>query len=89
MHRFHACGPKGAQPGIVSAAYRQFHNYSIGNQLLAWSQCIQRGIRPGPLATFPKYKELGRYVRKGASDCALPAGDREANTATGRRNGRR
>jgi len=65
MHRFHACGPKGAQPGIVSAAYRQFHNYSIGNQLLAWSQCIQRGIRPGPLATFPKYKELGRYVRKG------------------------
>jgi antirestriction protein ArdC len=52
-------------PGIVSAAYRQFHNYSIGNQLLAWSQCIQRGIQPGPLATFPKWKELGRYVRKG------------------------
>ena len=53
------------EPGIVSAAYRQFHNYSIGNQLLAWSQCLARGIQPGPMATYPKWRELGRHVRKG------------------------
>ena len=52
------------EPGILSAAYRQFHAYSIGNQLLAWSQCLTRGIRPGPMATFPKWQELGRHVRK-------------------------
>ncbi len=25
------------EPGILSAAYKQFHSYSLGNQLLAWS----------------------------------------------------
>jgi antirestriction protein ArdC len=53
------------EPGIVSGAYSAFHNYSFGNQLLAWGQCMQRGITPGPLATFPRWKSLGRYVRKG------------------------
>ena len=48
------------EPGILSAAYRQFHNYSLGNQLLAWAQCQQRGIPPGPMATFPRWKDLGR-----------------------------
>ncbi len=28
-------------------------------------QCFQRGIQPGPLATFPKWKDLGRHVKKG------------------------
>ena len=60
-----------SEPGIVSSAYRQFHNFSIGNQLLAWSQCLTRGIQPGPLATFPKWKELGRYVRKGEKAIVL------------------
>jgi antirestriction protein ArdC len=59
------------EPGILSNAYRQFHNYSIGNQLLAWSQCLERGIQPGPMATFPKWKELGRYVRKGEKAIVL------------------
>src|SRR5579871_5303818 len=53
------------EPGIILAAYRQFHNYSLGNQLLAWSQCVQRGITPGPIATFMGWKEKGRHVRKG------------------------
>lgn len=53
------------EPGILSAAYSAFHNYSIGNQLLAWSQCLARGIQPGPMARFPKWKQIGRYVRKG------------------------
>ena len=34
------------EPGIISTAYQQFHNYSLGNQLLAWSQCLERGIQP-------------------------------------------
>jgi hypothetical protein len=59
------------EPGTISNAYRQFHNYSIGNQLLAWSQCLGRGIQPGPMATFPRWKELGRYVRKGEKAITL------------------
>ena len=52
------------EPGILSDAYRQFHNYSIGNQLLAWSQCFGRGIQLGPMATFPRWKELGLDGKK-------------------------
>jgi hypothetical protein len=59
------------EPGILSSAYRAFHNYSIGNQLLAWAQCMTRGIQPGPIATFQRWKELGRYVRKGEKAITL------------------
>ena len=58
-------------PGVISNAYQQFHNYSIGNQLLAWAQCIERGIKPGPMATFVRWKELGRHVRKGQKALVL------------------
>jgi antirestriction protein ArdC len=54
-----------SEPGIISKAYSQFHNYSMGNQLLAWVQCLQREIPIGPIATFPRWKELGRHVKKG------------------------
>jgi hypothetical protein len=59
------------EPGILSNAYRQFHGYSIGNQLLALSQCLGRGIQPGPIATFQRWKELGRYVRRGEKAITL------------------
>ena len=59
------------EPGTISTAYQQFHNYSIGNQLLAWSQCRSRNIAAGPMATFPKWKALGRYVRKGEKALVL------------------
>jgi antirestriction protein ArdC len=59
------------EPGIISSAYSQFHSYSLGNQLLAWSQCLVRGLRPGPLATFPRWKELGRHVRRGEKALTL------------------
>ena len=59
------------EPGIVSSAYRQFHSYSVGNMLLAWSQCMARAIQPGPIATFQRWKELGRYVRKGEKAITL------------------
>ena len=47
------------KPGYIHEAYSRFDNYSLGNQLLALFQCFERGIQPGPLATFPKWKELG------------------------------
>lgn len=53
------------EPGVISGAYTAFHPYSIGNQLLAWAQCVERGLTPGPLATYPRWKALGRWVRKG------------------------
>jgi antirestriction protein ArdC len=60
-----------SDPGVLSAAYRQFHNYSLGNQLLAWSQCLSRGMQPGPLATYPRWRELGRQVRRGEKAITL------------------
>ena len=59
------------EPGILAQAYRQFHTYSLGNQLLAMVQCHQRGIEPGPMATYPRWQELGRHVRKGQKALTL------------------
>lgn len=59
------------EPGVISTAYCRFHSYSLGNQLLALAQCEARGIEPGPLATFPRWKDLGRYVRKGEKALTL------------------
>lgn len=59
------------EPGTISAAYSQFHNYSLGNVLLAAFQCHARGIPLGPLATFPRWKELGRHVKKGEKAITL------------------
>lgn len=58
-------------PGTISAAYTAFHNYSFGNQLLAMGQCAARNIPLGPIATFPKWKDLGRFVRKGEKAIVL------------------
>jgi antirestriction protein ArdC len=58
-------------PGIVSRAYSAFHGYSIGNQLLALVQCAERGIAPGPIATFMGWKDKARYVRKGEKAITL------------------
>lgn len=71
------------EPGTISSAYRAFHNYSFGNQLLAWAQCVQRGIAPGPIATFQRWKELGRYVRKGEKAITLcrPVSVKKTRTA--------
>ncbi len=53
------------KPGYIHEAYSRFRNFSIGNQILALYQCVERSLPPGPLATFPKWKELGRHVKKG------------------------
>ncbi|MGH9242280.1 MAG: ArdC-like ssDNA-binding domain-containing protein [Vicinamibacterales bacterium] len=32
---------------------------------------MERGIQPGPIATFPKWRELGRFVRRGEKAITL------------------
>jgi hypothetical protein len=59
------------KPGIISSAYRRFWNYSVGNQLLAWFQCLERGLELGPINTFMGWKECGRSVKKGAKALTL------------------
>ena len=53
------------KPGLIMDAYSAFHNYSIGNQILAIVQCQLRGLEPGPINTFPGWQALGRNVKRG------------------------
>src|SRR5438128_7615666 len=53
------------KPGLIMEAYSAFHNYSLGNQILALVQCQLRGLQPGPINTFPKWQERGRCVKRG------------------------
>ncbi|HEV7744081.1 MAG TPA: ArdC family protein [Pyrinomonadaceae bacterium] len=59
------------KPGSIMKAYTAFHNYSLGNQILAMVQCQMRGIELGPINTFPKWQDLGRHVTKGAKALTL------------------
>ena len=59
------------EPGTLSSAYQAFHAYSLGNQLLAMCQCQAKSLQPGPMATYPRWKELGRHVRKGEKALTL------------------
>ncbi len=54
------------RPGLILEAYSRFHGYSIGNRIAALFQCMERQIEPGPIATFTRWKELGRSVKKGS-----------------------
>lgn len=65
-------------PGRMLEAYPAFHAYSIGNQLLALSQCYQRGITPGPINTFHGWQAFGRAVKRGerALVLCMPVGGR-------------
>jgi hypothetical protein len=59
------------KPGMIMKAYSAFHNYSLGNQLLAFVQCEVRGIQAGPINTFPKWQDLKRHVKKGETALTL------------------
>jgi hypothetical protein len=59
------------KPGIISQAYSRFWNYSVGNQILAFFQCLERGIELGPIHTFGGWLNLGRHVRKGQKAITL------------------
>lgn len=60
-----------AEPGRISQAYTAFHTYSIGNQMLAYSQCAARGLDVAPIASFKRWQELGRQVKRGEKALAL------------------
>lgn len=53
------------EPGLLSDAYSRFWNYSIGNQLMALTQCQARQIEPGPINSFSGWRSLKRYPIKG------------------------
>lgn len=59
------------KPGVLSSAYSTFHNYSIGNQMLAWSQLAGRGLDLSPIATYKTWQGLGRQVKKGEKAISL------------------
>src|SRR6266850_2905163 len=54
-----------SKPGTLMRAYSLFWNYSLGNQILAFIQAKNRGIELGPIASFNRWKELGRHVKRG------------------------
>lgn len=58
-------------PGLMHDAYRAFHNFSIGNQMLAASQLRARGLPINPLATFKQWIDKGRAVKKGEKAISL------------------
>jgi antirestriction protein ArdC len=53
------------KPGRLLEAYSYFYNYSVGNQLLALSQCYHRNIQPGPISTYQGWLNLKRQVKRG------------------------
>lgn len=57
--------------GVLSACYSTFHNYSLLNQLLASSQLQARGQSIAPIASYKKWQDLGRQVKKGSKAIAL------------------
>lgn len=59
------------EPGILSKAYRRFHRFSLGNQLLAVIQLEERSMPLSPIASYSRWQELGRTVRKGEKALSL------------------
>lgn len=59
------------KPGVISKCYSTFHTYSMGNQLLAWSQLMARDMQLSPIATYKRWSELGRQVKKGSKALQL------------------
>ena len=54
--------------GMINSCFKQFHNYSFNNLLLAYFQIEQlkkdgHDVTFGPLATYKKWIELGRKVK--------------------------
>ncbi len=58
-------------PGLVNQAYRAFHNYSIGNQMLAAVRLAGKGMALAPIASFNAWREKGRFVKKGEKAISL------------------
>src|SRR6266516_2406822 len=74
-----------SKPGTLMKAYSLFWNYSLGNQILALIQAHRRGIALGPIASFNRWKELGRHVKRGekAIELCMPITLKRKTTETG------
>lgn len=59
------------KPGVPNEAYHLFHNFSLGNAIWAASQILGRGMTMGPVASFSRWKTLGRSVKKGEKGIAM------------------
>jgi antirestriction protein ArdC len=59
------------KPGMLSECYSVFHEYSLGNRVMARIQMLARNIPMGPIATFKKWDSLGRKVKKGEKAISL------------------
>ena len=53
------------EKGYISKCYSVFHDYSVNNQWVAAWQLHAKGYDLAPIATFNKWKSLGRSVNKG------------------------
>lgn len=80
-----------AKPGRLADCYATFHEYSLGNRILAATQLATRGLPLAPIASFGKWKALGRSVKKGEKAIFLimpltisrkPEDDEPASTET-------
>src|SRR5437870_1536632 len=73
------------KPGTLMRAYALFWNYSLGNQILALIQANKRGLTLGPIASFNRWKELGRHVKRGekAIELCMPVTVKRTVTETG------
>lgn len=52
--------------GTLSKCYSLFHNYSFNNMVLLWGQFEDREQEMCPVATYKKWQEMGRQVKKGS-----------------------
>ena len=59
------------QPGRVAACYSMFHSYSLSNALWVAGQLWARGEPLAPIASFHRWRELGRVVKKGSKALAM------------------
>src|SRR5499425_3175653 len=73
------------KPGTLMKAYSLFWNYSLGNQILALVQANRRGIALGPIASFNRWKELRRHVKRGekAIELCMPVTSKRTVTEQG------
>ncbi len=58
-------------PGRLAECYSVFHEFSMGNQILAAMQLFERGLSLSPIASFRKWKEQGRSVKRGEKAISL------------------
>ncbi len=68
--------------GKMLKGYSFFHQYSFYNQMYAMWQIIGKGIEISPIATFKKWQELGRQVKRGEKAIELCVPNKWKNKET-------